>query len=446
MIDNFLINSGGKCECGKQHVFPIKSVIIKNGAILDIAKVLKKFNAKRPFVLADKNTYTVAGQKVISVLENANITYSTYVYNDDFLEPDEKTVGSAIMHYDNKCDIIIGVGSGVINDVSKILSSITNNIFVVVATAPSMDGYASSTSSMSLSGLKTSLQSKCADVIIGDIDVLKNAPVEMLTAGLGDMLAKYISICEWKIANEVVGEYYCERVAKFVKNALDKCVKNANGLLNREEKSVKAVFEGLIVCGVAMAYAGISRPASGVEHYISHIIDMRGIEYGEKTNLHGIQCAVATLMVSRIYEQILNMIPNKDKALNFVKEFQYNEWAAKLSQFLGKGAVSMVVNEKAEGKYDKQKHAERLNIIIEKWDKIISIIREEIPSSSFISSVLDVIKCPKTLSEAGINCDVEMVFKCTKDIRDKYVLSRLLWDIGEIDNVKILQRLKCTTK
>jgi glycerol-1-phosphate dehydrogenase [NAD(P)+] len=86
-----------------------------------------------------------------------------------------------------------------------------------------MDGYASGTSSMSLDALKVSLTSKCANVIIGDIDIMKNAPLNMLKAGLGDMMAKYVSICEWKFSNVITGEYYCERVAGLVRGA----VKNA---------------------------------------------------------------------------------------------------------------------------------------------------------------------------------------------------------------------------
>lgn len=62
-----------------------------------------------------------------------------------------------------------------------------------------------------------------------------------------------------------------------------------------DKKAVTAVFEGLILCGAAMKFAGVSRPASGIEHYLSHIWDMRGVEFGTPVELHGIQCAVGTL-------------------------------------------------------------------------------------------------------------------------------------------------------
>ncbi|MCI9141427.1 MAG: sn-glycerol-1-phosphate dehydrogenase [Lachnospiraceae bacterium] len=49
------------------------------------------------------------------------------------------------------------------------------------------------------------------------------------------------------------------------------CVELAPRLLKRDPETVTAVFKGLIICGVAMNYAELSRPASGVEHYFSHI-------------------------------------------------------------------------------------------------------------------------------------------------------------------------------
>ena len=296
-----------------------------------------------------------------------------------------------------------------------------------------MDGYASATSSVEIDGLKVSLNSKCAEVIIGDIDILKNAPEKMLVAGLGDMLAKYISLAEWKIASEIVGEYYCERVASLVRTALKTCVDNAGGLLKREERAVKAVFEGLVIGGVAMAYAGMSRPASGMEHYFSHIFDMRALEFGLKADFHGTQCAVATLLSAKLYEKVLLITPNKEKALASVKAFDYQKYKRKLKAFLGKSADAMIALEKTEKKYCKRKHKKRLEIIIDKWDKVKEIIKSEIPTYQTLEKLFDDLGAPKTFIELGIDADLFTTFLTTKDIRDKYVLSRLLWDLGETE-------------
>ena len=427
----------GKCDCPKTHGFNIAHICIEKGAIEKLPEFIIDFRAKNPFVLADKNTFEAAGKKVCAILENASISYKKYVFSTWDIEPDEKAIGSAIMHFDPTCDLVIAVGSGVINDIGKILANTAKLPYFIVGTAPSMDGYASDSSSMSMDGLKVSLASKCADVIIGDIDILKNAPMKMLQAGLGDMLAKYISIAEWRIAHEITGEYYCERVATLIRTALKRCVENAEGLLKREDEAVKAVFEGLVIGGVAMAFAGVSRPASGVEHYFSHVWDMRGLEFGTKVDLHGIQCAVATNIAAELYEKVLKITPDKQKALGYAKSFVYQDWANELKAFLGTGADAMIALESKEEKYNVEKHAKRLDIILEKWDKLCGIIREEIPSQQEIEGILDKIGAPKTAKEIGIDCDLSTTLKATKDIRDKYVLSRFLWDLGIIEEYRL---------
>jgi glycerol-1-phosphate dehydrogenase [NAD(P)+] len=294
-----------------------------------------------------------------------------------------------------------------------------------------MDGYASSTSSMTVDGLKMSLNIKCADVIIGDTDILARAPLKMMASGIGDMLAKYVSICEWRISHLINGEYYCPEIAKLVRGSLNKCVNNADKLLKRDPDAVEAVFEGLVVCGAAMKYAGLSRPASGVEHYLSHVWDMRGAEFGIPTELHGVQCAYGTLLAVKLYNELLKLKPVREKALAYVHGFKLDFWHTELSAFLGKGARSMIELEKKEGKYDKLAHKERLEKIIANFDKIKSIIKEELPELDKLEALLVSLSLPTKSTEAGIDKEIlAKSFFATRDIRDKYVLSRLVWDLG----------------
>ena len=430
-MNEFLKLNNKKCSCGKVHSFDVNKIFIGDGVIKNIPPIIKEYRAKKAFVFGDKNTFKAAGEQVCLILENEKINYTSYVLDEEMPEPDEKTVGSVIMHYDHSCDIIIGVGSGVVNDTGKILAATTGKPYVIVATAPSMDGYASASSSMTRDGLKISLPSVCANVIIGDTDILCKAPVKMLSSGLGDMLAKYVSILEWRISNLITGEYYCEEIAELVRLALKKCTDNTRGLINREKDAVSAVFEGLVFCGVAMAYAGVSRPASGIEHYFSHIWDMRGVEFSHKVELHGIQCAVGTYLTSKYYEKLKNIRPDREKALKFVEKFDIEKWHSELKEFLGKGADAMISLEEKEQKYNKEKHRERLGIILENYDNIIGLINDELPTPDEIEKLLDNIKAPKTPKEIGIDEKLlSTTFRATKDIRDKYILSRLAWDLG----------------
>lgn len=420
------------CDCGKKHIFPLKKILSASGAIKELPAILKEFGLKKPFVACDENTYRAAGEKVLSLLKESGFRYSYYIYRGN-VEPNEIATEKLTAAFDSSCDCVIGVGSGVINDICKILAHKTDRFYIIVATAPSMDGYASATSSMAVKGLKVSLKSKCPDVIIGDTEILKNAPEKLLKSGLGDMLAKFVSIAEWRISHEINGEYYCENVAELVRFARDKCAENAKGLMRREENAVRAVFDGLIIGGVAMAYAGLSRPASGSEHYVSHLIDMRGLAYGTATNTHGIQCAVATLYCARLYEKLFLVTPNFEKGKIFTENYDYAKHLKELAALVGRAAESMAELEQKEGKYNPENSAARREIIIKKWDKILQIVREEIPPAAEIERVMKAAELPLSFGEAGIKADFSDVFKMTKDIRDKYVLSSLLWDIGELE-------------
>lgn len=422
--------NGAPCPCGKDHRFTA-DVVIGKGVLTQIPAYIRKLGGTKAFVLSDVNTYRSAGERVCKIMQQADIAFASYSFPQKALEPDEHSVGSAVMHYDTSCNVIVGVGSGVINDVGKILSNLTGKPYIVVGTAPSMDGYASASSSMTRDGLKISLPSRSADVIVGDTDILCAAPLHMMKSGLGDMIAKYVSICEWRISHLITGEYYCAQVAQLIRSALKRCTDNAAGLLRREEQAVQAVFEGLVIGGVAMNYAGLSRPASGVEHYISHVLDMRAVEFGTPIDLHGIQCAIGTLIAAKAYEQLKTLTPNREKALAHAAAFDYSSWQKTLRELLGKGAESMIALEAWEGKYDVAAHRERLERILENWDEILTIIDEEIPSLQTLLALMDTIDAPKTLQEIGIDeALLPTIFRATKDIRDKYVLSRLAWDLG----------------
>lgn len=437
MNTSYSFKPGEICPlCGKLHKTAVKETYIKENAIEDLPALVRKYNATRAFVIADVNTYPIGGDKIVNVLEAAGIPTSKHVFPDKRLEPDERAIGSLFMHYDPKCDIIIAFGSGVINDISKLIANFTNNTYIIVASAAYMDGYASGTSSVARDGVKVTLNSKSPDVIVGDTDILKGAPIHMAKAGLGDMLAKYISICEWRISNLINGEYYCEEVAGYTRSVREACVDAAPGILARDGESIATIFKGLVDAGMAMDYAGCSRPGGGGEHYFSHLWDMRGLEFGTHTAPHGMQAAIGTLYSIKGFEALKKIVPNREKALKYAADFDFEDWSAKLTEFLGKGAEAMIALEAKERKYDLDKHRARLDIIIDKWDEIIKIIDEELPSSEDIEALLASIEAPKSIEDIGMEKSIlPMTLMATKDIRDKYILSRLLWDLGVLDEV-----------
>ena len=192
-----------------------------------------------------------------------------------------------------------------------------------------------------------------------------------------------------------------------------------------------AVFDGLVIGGVAMNYAGLSRPASGCEHYISHVLDMRGVSLGTPTQLHGLQCAVGTYLCAGLYEKLLQLTPDAKKAELAVAAFDRQRWNAILRDLLGTSAESMIALEEKEGKYDKKTHPARLQAILAHWPEILEIIRQEVPPAQRIYDLLKALDAPTTLEALGtVEKLLPLIFGATRDIRDKYVLSRLCWDLG----------------
>lgn len=426
------------CECGKKHTPGVKKVIIEKGAISRLPELLKEIGASKPFILSGHDTFAAAGDKVCSALDAAGYPYLKYVFPVSPVRPTEYTVGSALMHFDYSCDAIIGIGSGVINDTGKMLARATGLKYIIVATAPSMDGFVSGTSSMDRDGLKTTINSKAPWGVVGDLDVLCNAPMHLLRAGVGDMLAKITSLREWKLAEIIVGEEYCPVIAALVQKALDKVISRTDGLLNRDPESVKSVLEGLLIAGIAMDYAGVSRPASGMEHYFSHLWDMRSLAFEDcRFEQHGIQAGIGTLYTLMMYEELLKekIMPDHDRAMKYVADFSLEDWNRKLLDFVGPGAEAMIAGENKEHKYDPAKHAARFKILEERWQEITDIIRT-LPSSEKIRGLMESIEFPTGAECIGYDRE-KIVTTCmmTKDIRDKYVGTRLLWDLGVLEEV-----------
>ena len=343
------------CACGKTHKASVKYALTQKNAANELAACVRRLGGTKAFVLADENTFAAAGEAALANLKENDIDASLCLYPGKRMEPDEHTVGRAALYYTSDCDIIITIGTGVLNDTGKIIAGMRNLPYICLGTAPSMDGYASSTSSVIRDRLKVSVNSRCPDAVLADPAVLAAAPKRMLLAGLGDMLAKYVSVCEWRIGHIVTGEYYCEEVANAVRAALKACMDGAMGLLKKDETAAAAVMDGLIVSGIAADWAGVSRPVSGTEHYFSHIWDMRAAAMGTPFDLHGIQCAIGTLKTLKGYDVLKRLLKEGYEPEAFNKA----AWLKELSAYMGSAGEAMLKNAETCDLYNPEKQRPR---------------------------------------------------------------------------------------
>ncbi|MCD8020246.1 MAG: sn-glycerol-1-phosphate dehydrogenase [Clostridiales bacterium] len=305
------------CSCGRHHNFSVHDMSIRKGAIEDLPKMAAPFKDGKILVVFDNNTYKVAGQKAVELLkaDGFNVKELLFDTGDDILIPDERTLGRIVQEQDLDVTLMIAVGSGVINDSVKFVTSRTKLPYIIVATAPSMDGYVADGAPIFSQGYKYSPVAHLTYGLVGDTDILKTAPQDMIQAGYGDVVGKITAIADWDLSVKANNDYRCDTCVTLVTRALDKCFAKAEGLKTRDAESLGALLEALTLTGVAMALVNISRPASGAEHMLSHYWEMDYIARGLNPNHHGIQVGVATPVIARFFELMEDLLPEGTKEL-----------------------------------------------------------------------------------------------------------------------------------
>lgn len=300
------------CTCGRKHTVDIEKIIVRNNILDTLADTLSPYISGKLFVLSDTNTYGVFGKTVIERLEAKGFRLKSFIFEPGThdLLPDERTLGRLLTELEPDTSFVLAVGSGVLNDISRIVCYRTNKPFAVVCTAPSMDGYASVVSPLIINHKKITVPGKYPSAIFADTSIMRDAPMIMIQAGFGDVLGKLTALADWKLANIMRDEYYCPTTAMLVQRGVDKCIESAEGLAVRDEKAIGYLIEALILTGISMGLVGVSRPASGTEHQIAHYWEVKAIEAGQTHALHGNAVGVGTVITAMLYELAADILPS----------------------------------------------------------------------------------------------------------------------------------------
>ncbi|MBR4073643.1 MAG: iron-containing alcohol dehydrogenase, partial [Clostridia bacterium] len=176
--------SGIDCSCGKKHACEIEYVYIEKNATQKLKEICCENH--NILIVADENTFAAAGEMTIAALADKNIKKIIFS-GSEILVPNEAAIAEVTDNLQN-ADLIIGIGSGVIQDLCKYVSFYNKVPYIIVATAPSMDGYASNGAAMITDGMKVTYPAGLPKAIIADTDVLINAPIDMIKAGYGDII------------------------------------------------------------------------------------------------------------------------------------------------------------------------------------------------------------------------------------------------------------------
>ena len=192
---------------------------------------------------------------------------------------------------------VIGIGGGKVIDVAKLASFDENAYFVSMPTAASHDGMLSPQASIKDSKKATSVKAHAPIAVIGDSEIIANAPPRLLSAGCADLISNFTAIKDWKLAHRLKHDSYSSSAASLSLMSAKLITDNAENIKPGLEESARLVIKSLFSSGMAISIAGSSRPASGSEHKFSHALDL----INEKSGLHGEQCGIGTILMMNVY-------------------------------------------------------------------------------------------------------------------------------------------------
>ena len=413
-----ILHSLENCPCGKKHTFVTEIVEIESGLTARMGKILADANfPKKVLLVSDQNAMTAAAGTAESI-EAAGFEVKKLVYQNRTYARIEQVREVTALCAD--VDGIIAVGTGSINDICRVVSFQEKKQFCIIATAPSMDGFASDTAPIVENNFKNSYFVEQPRIILADTKVLAKSPLELKAAGFGDMVAKYIGIADWQIANLLIDEYYCPAVADITMQGVKKVVDLADKVNSEDEVAAGNIMEGLILSGLGMKLAKSSRPASGAEHVVSHYWECYKLARNIWPEFHGKKVGVASVLINRIYRNIADRVEDVNPTAD------NPDWDLIRAQFdETQHADLMKVN--TPSIMDKVDPA-RLKAI---WPEIRRIIREVLPTDEEMMRMMTAAGAPT--EPADVHVDEELLVKGLRYhsyMRYRILLTRLLPMLG----------------
>ena len=448
-LEGLLGYSAGACACGRAHAVDLQQVSIRQGALEDIERYAGEIGrALSAGVICDRVTHKAAADRVVDLLRRAGHRPRLFLVPDGAggrPHADEPSL-EAVQRALSGCDLALSVGSGTLTDLTKLASYRLGLPLFAVATAASMNGYASAIAAITVRGLKRTIACAQPRAIIADLSVLVRAPAELGASGFGDLSSKPTSLADFRLAGWLRGDYYCPVAERVVYEAEARATESAEGVRRGDPPAMAALIEALILSGISMKLVGSSGPASGGEHLISHLLDMTAAEQGRQENWHGAQVGVCTLITAALYERIGEMDP---RAIDIEGIVSRRPGRAALEEGIRQrhGARTPEVLEQCLRKRlsDEQLRAE-LEELLGGWSGIWQSLGDTLRPPSLIRARLQAAGAPVTLGQLGVKPEqIRETYLAAREIRDRFTVLDLAHDLGVLGQFRdeVLERSRC---
>lgn len=397
-----------KVESALSRTTDTKALLIGVDTLPRLAEMFRElFPGRRALVVADANTWRVAGNDVRRILADAGVAQDEpYVFSDPKLYAEWKFVEELDGVLAKSDAVPVAVGSGVINDLTKLCSHHNGRRYMVVGTAASMDGYTAYGASITKDGNKQTFDCPAPLGMVLDPTISAAAPARMSASGYADLIAKIPAGADWMLADAVGSELIDDFAFTVVQDGLRDALSDPKGVREGNVAKVEQLAEGLLLSGFAMQATQSSRPASGAEHQFSHLWDMEHLKYNGASVSHGFKVGIGTLASTAFLEMLLEEPVEEldvEKCVAAWKSWEETEQDIRRifdndPEFVARGLVE------TKGKWvDKEGLRRQLQRLKKAWPALSCRIREQVIPFGEVRRRLEQVGAPYEPEHIGVS-------------------------------------------
>ena len=398
----------GKCVCGREHTLETKKVVVEYNALANFEQYMEDVGlaGKRRAVVYDTMVYQLTEGKHVKADQEI-------VLEAKGLHAEDTLIEEMMKQLDNP-EVIVAFGAGTIMDFGRYPAYKLGIPFVAIPTLASSDGFTANICSAILNGQKKSTPMCAPILVVADLDIIKGAPARLVASGINDILAKYISLTDWRIAHLVADEYYCPMVAELAEHALmlmreaaDKYA--ATGVADHEAMTMAQMESGL-----TMQLLNHSRAASGAEHLMAHLVELHPPRFEKAEGIHGECVGVGTFECIKVYHKLAKKTPKAKPFQPLTEEWVREKFGERLMPGIMKENENDVL-----ATFPSQN-------IVDHWDEIRELIAK-IPPVEEMEKLYSDCHCKYRPEDIGIDPSLaDEMLEISAAIRNRLTLIRML--------------------
>lgn len=400
----------GKCACGREHTMETRAAVIEPGCLFEFEKYMAQFGVTgKRCALYGENSYAATADRHPRAEQQI-------VLDPTGLHANEISTAEVLAKLEGDVEVIVAVGSGTIHDIARFCAHERGIRFVSCPTGASVDGFCSTVAAMTWYGFKKTLPAVAPEIVLADTEIIKNAPMELVRSGVGDIMAKYTALADWKMAHVLTNELLCEKIYSIMQDAADTVMQSVPGIARSEESAYADVTYALIMSGIAMQMMGNSRPASGAEHHISHMIEMEPEAFPVKfPAMHGEKTGVGSLIAVREYKRLAKIEDITPYITDYapIPEEHFRK-------FFGERLADSLIK---ENENDCLAKVSRENLSAS-WGELRHII-DELPTEEYLYGLLEMLDAKRDLASIGVEeSELPVLLKNSPLVRNRLTLMR----------------------